>query len=116
MERVLLAYPNLCLLKPGLGVFMQFEFSSSPDCPLCAPGTLIRHSLKGTEPFLTSGPGHVLLSLWDPRLSLPMSGTLLLPFRPGPGATSPVAIARRERSLHKMFQRKGGLVWLSEQG
>lgn len=88
MERVLLAYPNLCLLKPGLGVLMQFEFSSTPDCPLCAPGTLTRPSLKGAKPFLTSESGHVLLSLRDPLLSLPMSGTFLLPFRPGPGATS----------------------------
>lgn len=33
--------PDLCLLKPGFGVLIQFDFPSTPDFAFCAPGTLM---------------------------------------------------------------------------
>lgn len=65
---------TLCLLKPGLGVFDA----------VCFPPPLTRYSdktlLQGTEPLSHLWTwANPRLSMPDPLLSLPMSGTLLLP-------------------------------------
>lgn len=106
---MLLAHPNLCLLKPGFGVLIQFVSLHSRFHPLCSRYADEILSLKGAEPFPTSGPWHILLSVLDPLLSWPVSGTLLLPFRPGPGAASTCVCCQVKG--HSAKSSRGREVW-----
>lgn len=93
-EGCYLHHPNLCPLKPALGVLIQSEFPSTPSITGCAPGTLKRYChLNALSPFLSLDLCTSCCLCWTHSCPLPVSGPLLLnsALRPVP-SLPPVAV------------------------